>query len=58
MFLLPVSGHASPGSLLAIMGSSGAGKSTLLNVLTWRNQRKLNVKGEVRNASEKLFQLI
>jgi len=48
MFLLPVSGHASPGSLLAIMGASGAGKSTLLNVLTWRNQRKLNVKGEMR----------
>ncbi len=31
-----VHGHASPGVLLAVMGSSGAGKTTLLNALSGR----------------------
>ena len=32
-----VCGHATPGKLLAVMGSSGAGKTTLLNALSGRS---------------------
>ena len=32
-----VGGHATPGKLLAVMGSSGAGKTTLLNCLSGRS---------------------
>lgn len=32
----PMSGHAEPGKMLAIMGTSGAGKSTLLDILSGR----------------------
>jgi ABC-type multidrug transport system ATPase subunit len=34
--LYPMSGHVSPGSVLAIMGPSGAGKTSLLNILAQR----------------------
>ena len=33
---------------MAIMGASGAGKTTLLNVLTFRNQGKLKIGGEIK----------
>uniref|UniRef100_A0A914YP21 ABC transporter domain-containing protein n=1 Tax=Panagrolaimus superbus TaxID=310955 RepID=A0A914YP21_9BILA len=36
------------------MGASGAGKTTLLNVLTHRNLKSLNVKGEVSVNGETL----
>ena len=39
------SGEASPGDLLAIMGSSGAGKTSLLNALTFKNLAGLEVTG-------------
>ena len=38
-------GHASPGKLLAVMGSSGAGKTTLLNCLAGRRG---TLSGEIR----------
>ena len=40
------SGEASPGDLLAIMGSSGAGKTSLLNALTFKNLAGLEVTGD------------
>ena len=40
-------GHASPGKLLAVMGSSGAGKTTLLNCLAGRRQDG-TLSGEIR----------
>lgn len=40
-------GHASPGKLLAVMGSSGAGKTTLLNCLAGRRQAG-TLSGEIR----------
>ncbi|KAL7640654.1 UNVERIFIED_CONTAM: hypothetical protein RMT77_008929 [Armadillidium vulgare] len=42
-----VSGICRPGELLAIMGASGAGKTTLLNVLTFRNNDKVRIKGDL-----------
>ncbi|KAK3728091.1 hypothetical protein RRG08_022142 [Elysia crispata] len=42
-----VTGLASPGCLLAIMGASGSGKSTLLNVLTSRNTKEYMISGDL-----------
>jgi ABC-type multidrug transport system ATPase subunit/ABC-type multidrug transport system permease subunit len=42
--LFPMSGHVSPGSVLAIMGPSGAGKTSLLNILA---QRVKHTGGEI-----------
>uniref|UniRef100_A0AC35GEU3 ABC transporter domain-containing protein n=1 Tax=Panagrolaimus sp. PS1159 TaxID=55785 RepID=A0AC35GEU3_9BILA len=42
-----ISGVAEPGEILAIIDASGAGKATLLNVLTQRNQKSLEVSGDV-----------
>uniref|UniRef100_A0A914QXH8 ABC transporter domain-containing protein n=1 Tax=Panagrolaimus davidi TaxID=227884 RepID=A0A914QXH8_9BILA len=49
-----ISGVAEPGEILAIMGASGAGKTTLLNVLTQRNQKSLEVSGDVTVNGEQL----
>ncbi|KAK3771810.1 hypothetical protein RRG08_057103, partial [Elysia crispata] len=45
--LKDITGLASPGCLLAIMGASGSGKSTLLNVLTSRNTKEYMISGEM-----------
>ncbi|CAI2349457.1 unnamed protein product [Caenorhabditis sp. 36 PRJEB53466] len=45
--LKKISGTARPGELTFIMGSSGAGKTTLLNILTGRNLKNIETKGEV-----------
>uniref|UniRef100_A0A0K0ECK1 ABC transporter domain-containing protein n=1 Tax=Strongyloides stercoralis TaxID=6248 RepID=A0A0K0ECK1_STRER len=42
-----VSGVASPGECIALMGASGAGKTTLLNTLLGRNSTNLTVSGEI-----------
>ncbi|GFO08500.1 ATP-binding cassette sub-family g member, partial [Plakobranchus ocellatus] len=47
MILKNITGIASPGCLLAIMGASGSGKSTLLNVLTSRNTKDYIISGEM-----------
>ena len=43
-----MNGVAKPGQVMAIMGASGAGKTTLLNLLTFRNQGKLKVEGDIK----------
>eukprot|EP00092_Neocalanus_flemingeri_P034993 GFUD01038077.1.p1 GENE.GFUD01038077.1~~GFUD01038077.1.p1 ORF type:complete len:636 (+),score=147.35 GFUD01038077.1:90-1997(+) len=43
--VVAAAGEASPGDLLAILGSSGAGKTSLLNALTFRNLAGLEVTG-------------
>ncbi|KHN71601.1 ABC transporter ATP-binding protein/permease wht-1 [Toxocara canis] len=52
--LYEVSGFASPGELLAIMGGSGSGKTVLLNALTGHNQKNVNVTGVVTVNGEEL----
>ncbi|KAK3770917.1 hypothetical protein RRG08_036516 [Elysia crispata] len=42
-----ITGVASPGCFLAIIGASGSGKSTLLNVLTQRNTKDYLTEGEL-----------
>lgn len=46
-FSCKVTGHLDSGNLLAIIGASGAGKTTLLNVLTGRNLKNVQVRGNV-----------
>lgn len=41
------SGLATPGSVLAVLGSSGSGKSVLFNALTGKNIGNLTVTGEI-----------
>uniref|UniRef100_A0A7I4YAS1 ABC transporter domain-containing protein n=1 Tax=Haemonchus contortus TaxID=6289 RepID=A0A7I4YAS1_HAECO len=48
MVLDNVYGMATPGEIMAIMGSSGAGKTTLLNVLAHRNLGSLQFQGSVQ----------
>ncbi|XP_071518443.1 protein white-like isoform X2 [Panulirus ornatus] len=45
--LKDVTGICRPGELLAIMGASGAGKTTLLNVLTFRSDQSLKIRGSL-----------
>ena len=47
VLLHPMSGHAEPGKLLAVMGPSGAGKSTLLDVLAGRIDSSSSLNGEL-----------
>ncbi|KAL3831605.1 hypothetical protein ACJMK2_023342 [Sinanodonta woodiana] len=43
-----VNGLVKYGTLLAVLGASGSGKTTLLNSLTLRNQKTLDVTGDIR----------
>lgn len=47
VILSDVSGHASSGTVTAIMGSSGGGKTSLLNALAGRLERGGNLSGEI-----------
>jgi ABC-type transport system involved in cytochrome bd biosynthesis fused ATPase/permease subunit len=48
ILIILVSGIASSGEVLAILGSSGSGKTTLLNVLNFRNPGSLQSSGFIR----------
>ncbi|MCP9262477.1 Protein white [Dirofilaria immitis] len=49
-----VSGYATPGTTLAIMGSSGTGKTVLLNALTMNVSSDVEVEGKILVNSEQL----
>jgi len=58
VILHPMSGHVSPGSVLAIMGPSGAGKTSLLNILAQRVRAsggEITVNGENVGKSFRAF---